>query len=240
MIPFLSPLDPFPPLNNSLPNGLLAAGWDLTQQRLIDAYRRGIFPWFNADEPVLWWSPDPRMVLYPDELAVSRSLRKTLRRGIFTVTADTAFSDVIRHCAMPRRGQAGTWICRPIVAAYSELYSAGVAHSIETWHDGELVGGLYGVALGRMFYGESMFSTVADSSKVALVALVDFLKAHRFGMIDCQMETPHLRSLGARLIPRSEFQRALSTLTSAPSLPGPWTLSQTFFAPASTDAANTR
>lgn len=240
MIPFLSPLDPFPSLNDSLPNGLLAAGWDLSEPRLIDAYRSGIFPWFNQDEPVLWWSPDPRMVLYPDELSISRSLRKTLRRGEFTVTADTAFGDVIRQCAKPRRGQAGTWICDPIIAAYTGLHKRGIAHSVETWRAGQLVGGLYGVALGRMFYGESMFSKESDSSKVALARLVDFLKLHGFGMIDCQMETPHLRSMGARLIPRTEFLRAVTALTAMPELPGPWDFRQSFSLPSSTEIPFTR
>ncbi|MDP1681368.1 MAG: leucyl/phenylalanyl-tRNA--protein transferase, partial [Burkholderiales bacterium] len=174
MIPWLEPDDPFPPTSKALkqPNGLLAAGADLTPTRLIDAYSQGVFPWFNADEPVLWWSPDPRMVLYPSELKVSRSLKKVIRNREYEVRLDTAFTRVMRGCAQPRDEQSGTWISPMMIEAYTELHEMGVAHSAETWIDGKLVGGLYGLALGRMFYGESMFTEVTDASKIAFVHLV--------------------------------------------------------------------
>jgi leucyl/phenylalanyl-tRNA--protein transferase len=173
MIPFLDPGDPFPPVDLALrePNGLLAAGGDLSPARLLDAYAHGIFPWYSDEDPLLWWSPDPRMVLYTRELHVSRSLRKTLRSGRFSVTLDSAFSDVMLGCAAPRDDQDGTWITTEMRAAYARLAALGYAHSAETWLDGRLVGGLYGVAIGRMFYGESMFAGVADASKFAFVTL---------------------------------------------------------------------
>ncbi len=229
MIPWLSGRQPFPPLSAALvePNGLLAAGADLSVERLLAAYRRGIFPWFTPGEPVLWWSPDPRMVLFPDEFKVSRSLRRRLTRGDFTVRADTAFESVARACAAPRPGAAGTWIDESMIAAYGELHAAGHAHSIETWMiDGEgreiLAGGLYGVALGGVFYGESMFTRRTDASKIALARLVDFLAARGFGVIDCQMRTAHLASLGAREIPRAEFAALLDRLVDRPGAPGSW------------------
>jgi leucyl/phenylalanyl-tRNA--protein transferase len=207
MIPWLTGNMPFPPVESALrsPNGLLAAGGELSPARLLDAYRHGIFPWFNAGEPVLWWSPDPRMVLIPGEFRVSHSLRKTLRNGDHEVRVDTSFEQVMRACAAPREGHAGTWIHEDMIAAYCALHSLGYAHSVETWMDGELVGGLYGMALGRMFYGESMFSRRTDASKIAIAHLATQLGRWDFGMIDCQMNTPHLASLGAREIPRSEF-----------------------------------
>jgi leucyl/phenylalanyl-tRNA--protein transferase len=224
MIPWLGPLDPFPPLASALrePNGLLAVDGDLSPERLVQAYSRGIFPWFGEGEPILWWSPDPRMVLFPAELKVSHSLRKTLRRGRYEVRTDTAFREVMEGCAEPRGGQPGTWITPAMVAAYTRLHDMGIAHSVETWMDGELAGGLYGVALGRMFYGESMFSRRTDASKIAFVHLVRQLERWGFGMIDCQMKTPHLASLGAREIPRGEFVRRLTELVGAPALEGPW------------------
>jgi len=224
MIPWLGPHDPFPPLASALrePNGLLAVDGDLSPERLIQAYSRGIFPWFGEGEPILWWSPDPRMVLFPAELKVSRSLRKTLRRGHYEVRADTAFPEVMRGCAEPRHGQPGTWITPAMVAAYTRLHRMGVAHSVETWINGELAGGLYGVALGKMFYGESMFSRETDASKIAFVHLVRQLERWGFGMIDCQMKTAHLASLGAREIPRAEFVRRLAELTGSAAVNGPW------------------
>ncbi len=224
MIPWLDLNAPFPPLARALvePNGLLAAGTDLSVERLLDAYSRGIFPWFNETEPVLWWSPDPRMVLFPTELNVSRSLCKRLRRRDYEIRTDTAFRSVMIGCAAPRRGQEGTWISAPMIAAYTQLHRLGTAHSVETWIDGELVGGLYGVSLGHVFYGESMFSSVNDASKIAFVHLARQLARWKFGMIDCQMKTAHLASLGARSIPRIEFSRHLATQVSAPGIIGHW------------------
>ncbi|MHB1291441.1 MAG: leucyl/phenylalanyl-tRNA--protein transferase, partial [Sulfuricella sp.] len=213
MIPWLNPNDPFPPLASALrePNGLLAAGGSLSPQRLVEAYTHGIFPWFNPGEPILWWSPDPRMVLFPAELKISRSLRKTLKKHDFELRVDTAFREVMEACAAPRDGQ-GTWITPAMIDAYSELHRLGLAHSVETWVEGKLVGGLYGISVGRMFYGESMFSRQADASKIAFVHLVRQLERWSFGMIDCQMKTAHLASLGAREIPRAEFSQKLTEL----------------------------
>lgn len=224
MIPWLEPDDPFPPCSTALrqPNGLLAAGADLSPERLIAAYSHGIFPWFNADEPILWWSPSPRMVLFPDELKVSRSLKKTIRNRAYEVRLDSAFAQVMQGCAQSRKGQSGTWITPAMIDAYTKLHRKGVAHSAETWVDGELVGGLYGIALGRMFYGESMFTTVTDASKIAFVHLVWQLKRWGFGMIDCQMKTAHLSSLGAREIPRADFLRRVTQLIECPPAALPW------------------
>ncbi|MDP1706179.1 MAG: leucyl/phenylalanyl-tRNA--protein transferase [Sulfurimicrobium sp.] len=224
MIPWLYPGEAFPPVVKALrePNGLLAAGGDLSPQSLVVAYRHGIFPWFNPGEPILWWSPDPRMVLFPDELKVSRSLRKTLKKRDYEVRVDTAFKVVMRNCAAPRDGQPGTWISEEMLAAYSRLHEMGLAHSVETWRDGELIGGLYGIALGKMFYGESMFSHATDASKIAFVHLVRQLERWNFGMIDCQMKTAHLASLGAREIARAEFVQRLSLLIELPHESGRW------------------
>ena len=231
MIPWLAPDQPFPPVQRALrePNGLLAAGGDLSLHRLLEAYRHGIFPWYSEGEPVLWWSPDPRMILVPGEIAISRSLRKRLKSRVYEVRADTCFSTVMRACAEPREGQAGTWITEDIVAAYSALHAAGIAHSIETWHEGTLVGGLYGVAIGRMFYGESMFTRATDASKVALAHLARQLERWGFGMIDCQMQTAHLESLGARTISRRDFLLAVSDLINYPVPTGPWRLDDDLF-----------
>ena len=224
MIPWLHPGDAFPPIEQALrePNGLLAAGGDLSAQRLIEAYQHGIFPWFNPGEPILWWSPDPRMVLFPSELKVSRSLRKTLKKQNYEVRVDTAFPAVMEACSAPRDGHGGTWISDAMIAAYANLHQMGLAHSVETWRDEELIGGLYGVALGRMFYGESMFSRATDASKIAFVHLVRQLERWEFGMIDCQMKTAHLATLGAHEIPRSEFVRHLSQLVELSHQPGSW------------------
>ncbi|MDD3883815.1 MAG: leucyl/phenylalanyl-tRNA--protein transferase [Gallionella sp.] len=207
MIPWLDASPEFPPAEHALrqSNGLLAAGGDLSVPRLLNAYRHGIFPWFNTGEPILWWSPDPRMVLVPAEFKPSRSLRKTLSRKTFEVRFDTAFEAVMRACAAPRDGQAGSWIHEDMIAAYCTLHELGYAHSVESWQDNRLVGGLYGIAIGRMFYGESMFSRVSDASKVALAHLAGQLERWQFELIDCQMNTPHLASLGAREIPRTRF-----------------------------------
>ncbi len=215
----------FPPVETALadPNGLLAMGGDLSMERLLDAYCHGIFPWFNPGEPILWWSPDPRMVLAPGEVRITRSLAKRMRNGGFEVRADTAFADVMRACGEPRDGASGTWISPVMIAAYTRLFAAGYAHSIETWRNDCLVGGLYGVAIGRMFYGESMFSREPDASKVALVRLAQQLQRWEFGLIDCQMETPHLASMGARTLPRAAFTARLAKLVNLPHHSGPWT-----------------
>lgn len=204
----------FPPVENALrePNGLLAVGGDLSPQRLLEAYSKGIFPWFNADEPILWWSPNPRMVLFPEEIKISRSLRKTLKKDHYQIRTDGSFTQVMHACASSRKGQVGTWIHPEMIAAYTALHDMGLAHCVETWMDGELVGGLYGVALGQVFFGESMFSRVPDASKIALVHLAKQLQRWEFGLIDCQVKTGHLTSLGAREIPRSEFSQQLDRL----------------------------
>ena len=223
-IPWLDTDDPFPPVEGALedPNGLLAAGADLSPARLVDAYRRGVFPWFNEGEPILWWSPDPRMVLFVRELRVPRSLRRVVSSGRFTVTLDTAFADVMAGCAEPRPDQEGTWISEEMTAAYVRLAAMGDAHSVEVWQGPQLVGGLYGVALGRMFYGESMFSRVSNASKVALVHLARQLDRWGFELVDCQMSTAHLASLGAREVPRGEFLAAVHRLVQQPPVPSPW------------------
>lgn len=220
MIPLLHN-NTFPPITQALrsPNGLLAAGGDLSTERLLQAYRHGIFPWFNAGEPILWWCPDPRMVLFPEEFKVSRSLRKMLRNDHYEVRTDYAFKQVMRACAAPREGASGTWIHDEMIAAYCELHHLGYAHSVETWIGNELVGGLYGVALGKMFYGESMFSRRTDASKIALAHLAAQLERWNFGMIDCQMNTPHLASLGAREIPRKDFIARLQDLINCSPVP---------------------
>jgi leucyl/phenylalanyl-tRNA--protein transferase len=214
MIPWLDRNQPFPPLSQALmePNGLLAAGGNLSAERLIDAYRQGIFPWYSTDQPLLWWSPDPRMVLIPDELKISRSLGKRVHKRDFEIRIDTAFEPVMRACAAPRDSQSGTWITDDMINAYTTLNQQGLAHSVETWIDGVLAGGLYGVGLGRMFYGESMFTRATDASKIALAHLARQLQRWQFGMVDCQMNTPHLASLGAREIPRADFVRRLKVL----------------------------
>jgi len=225
MIPWLTADSSFPPLEMALtePNGLLAAGGDLSPQRLIAAYREGIFPWFNDGEPILWWSPDPRMVLFPSELRISRSLKKTLRKGHYRIHTDRHFHEVMRSCAAaPRQGQSGTWIHPEMITAYAVLHEMGLAHSVETWIDGKLAGGLYGIALGKMFFGESMFSAITDASKIAFVHLVTQLERWDFGMIDCQMKTAHLTSFGAREIPRSLFRLKLHELTAYPEQARKW------------------
>ncbi len=195
------------------PDGLLAVGGDLEPERLLYAYRNGIFPWYGPDQPILWWSPDPRLVLFPGQLHISRSLARTLRRRHFTVTLDTAFEQVIRECAAPRAGQAGTWITPEMQAAYIRMHKLGHAHSVECWQQGRLVGGLYGVAMGRVFFGESMFTRVADASKVGFVTLVRQLQRRNYRLIDCQVHTGHLESLGAIMLPRREFTRLLEKET---------------------------
>lgn len=212
MIPWLDAHTPFPDVSEALTTdapGLLAAGADLSPQRLLQAYRHGIFPWFSEGQPILWWSTDPRMVLMTDRFRTSDSLKKTLRKvqrdPRYAVRFDSAFEQVMRACAAPRRDGPGTWISEDIIAGYTGLHKLGYAHSSELWLDGELVGGAYGVCIGRMFYGESMFARVTDGSKVALAYLVHFLRRHGVAMIDCQQETSHLASLGAAPIARAQF-----------------------------------
>lgn len=212
---WLAPGEPFPPTSTALadPEGLLAAGADLSPATLIDAYRQGIFPWYGDDQPILWWSPDPRLVLLPEAFHLSRSLRRTLRRGEFAFSLDHAFSEVIRACAnTPRFGQPGTWLTGEMIAAYDRLHALGYAHSVEVWQNGRLVGGLYGINLDRVFFGESMFSHVTDASKCAL-ALLCGLRGHLgVELIDCQVESRHLVSLGAHTLPRSDFEHQLKNL----------------------------
>ncbi|WP_457668325.1 leucyl/phenylalanyl-tRNA--protein transferase [Thiolapillus sp.] len=206
------PGEPFPDpsLAETDPDGLLAVGGDLAPERIVQAYRQGIFPWYGEDQPILWWSPDPRMVLFPDDLHVSRSLAKELRRKRFRVTFDLAFDQVIEACAQPRKDEPGTWLTPEMIVAYRALHQLGIAHSVEVWQDGELMGGLYGNALGSVFFGESMFSRISNASKVAFVCLVRSLSRSGYRLIDCQVFTPHLQSLGADLIPRERFLSLLN------------------------------
>ena len=223
---WMNAADPFPPVERAMsrPNGLLAAGADLSPARLLDAYGRGIFPWFNDGEPPLWWSPDPRMVLFLGELHVSRSLRRRVRSGVYTVTADAAFEAVMAGCADRRRDGDGTWITEEMFDAYGHLHRLGHAHSVEAWAGDVLVGGLYGVAVGRMFFGESMFARQTDASKVALAHLARQVERWGFEVIDCQMATSHLSSLGAREVPRAEFVGHVRRLAALPAVPSPWRL----------------
>lgn len=232
----------FPPLRAARADGLLAVGGDLSEARLVAAYRRGIFPWYESGGPPLWWSPDPRCVLFPERLKVSRSLARRLRRGDFDCTLDTAFARVISACAAPRAGKrgdggdgggddggggdgdggGGTWLTPDMMRAYTALHRRGIAHSAEAWRGGELVGGLYGVALGGAFFGESMFSRESDASKVALAQLVERLRAWGFALIDCQVTSPHLLRLGAEELPRAEFIARLQAALKLPGKPGNW------------------
>lgn len=211
----------FPPtrLAETDPNGLLAVGGDLSTTRLLNAYRRGIFPWYNEDQPILWWSPAPRMVLYPEEIHVSRSLRRSMRQRGYAVGVDQAFAAVVEGCAAPRAGVRGTWLLPPMRAAYQALHAAGHAHSIEVWHGDDLVGGLYGVAVGQLFFGESMFSRRDDASKIALAFLAELASSQPYRLIDCQVYNPHLASLGAREISREAFEAVLADAVGAPARP---------------------
>jgi len=229
-LPWLDPRDdgqPFPPPDRALtePDGLLAAGGNLSPRRLLRAYRLGIFPWYSAGQPILWWSPDPRLVLFPESVNISRSLRKTLKKGGFALTSDTAFPAVIAACAAPRgRQDAGTWITPEMDRAYCRLHRLGHAHSIETWYGGELAGGLYGVAVGQVFFGESMFSARNDASKLALAALAAQLRRWAFALIDCQVRTEHLARMGAVDIPRATFLQLLERYCTLPGRDGFWRL----------------
>jgi len=213
----------FPPPHLARKDGLLAVGGDLSVNRLLLAYREGIFPWFIRRDPILWWSPDPRLVLFPEEIKVSKSLEKTIKKCVFHVTMDTAFHQVITECARVRTQKSeGTWITEEMMGAYGQLHELGFAHSVEAWFKGEVAGGLYGVSIGKCFFGESMFTRVNNASKVALVALVDYLRKMSFDMIDCQITTGHLMRFGAREIPRNLFLTLLKKSLSAPTIKGKW------------------
>jgi len=216
--------DAFPDVELALdePEGLLAAGGDLKTERLIEAYRRGIFPWYENGQPILWWCPDPRTVLVPENLHVSRSLRRTIRRSFFRISIDKDFAGVIAGCAAERAGQNGTWITPAMREAYLAMHDRGMAHSIEVWHDERLVGGIYGVSLGRVYFGESMFSRMNDASKVALVELVSLLQNWNFALIDCQISSAHLQTMGSSLMPRKRFVELIARLCSEQPNPAAW------------------
>ncbi len=213
----------FPPASFADENGLLAVGGDLSRERLLLAYKSGIFPWFSEDEPLLWWSPDPRLVVYPDEIRISKSLRKLLRKDKFKITVDKSFKEVISLCSSIREENGeGTWIVSEMIDSYTDLHNEGFAHSIETWYNDELVGGLYGISLGKCFFGESMFSKVSNASKVAFVALSLYLKELNFDLIDCQVTTDHLLTLGAVEIPRESFLSIIEKSLQLPTYKGKW------------------
>ena len=222
-----SPIDyDFPPLDAASPEGLLAIGGDLCPDRILSAYRRGIFPWFSGNQPILWWSPNPRAVLLPSQIRISRSLKKTIRNRGFRITTDQAFVDVVKECAKDREPQKGTWITKEMRDAYTALHSWGHAHSVETWQNGKLVGGLYGISIGKAFFGESMFARVTDSSKTALVGLSTLLTNWEYHFIDCQVRSSHLDSLGAKCIPRNQFSKMLEKAILVPVAPPHWTHSK--------------
>lgn len=213
MIPWVSPGQGFPDLSSALqdPNGLLAASQTLTAQDILLAYRQGIFPWCGLDQPILWWSPDPRMVLFPDQVKISRSLKKSILKADYTISMDTHFEMVMRECAQPRKSDASTWIGEDFIAAYTQLHHQGIGHSVEIWKGNELVGGLYGLSFGQMFFGESMFSKKTDASKIALTFLCFLLSHYAKSLIDCQVANAHLASMGAYNMPRGEFVQYLSS-----------------------------
>jgi len=214
----------FPPQHFANTEGLLAFGGDLRYERIMAAYHQGIFPWYSSDTPILWWCPDPRFVLYPERLKVSKSMRQVLRKGEFKITFDTDFKAVIKACQqMPRADQDGTWITDELLDAFVHIHEKGAAHSVEVWKDGELVGGLYGLSIGKVYFGESMFSKVSNASKAGFIHLVRHMAARGIEMIDCQVYTTHLESLGAELIPRNKFLAQLEILLDFDTLMGPWT-----------------
>ena len=215
---------PFPPADHALrrPNGLLAWGGDLEPERLLHAYRKGIFPWYSEGEPILWWTPDPRCVLLPEQVYLSSRTRRRFNSGCYRVTADTAFAEVMDGCAEPRDGVAGTWITAELKSSFVHLHRKGITHSVEVWQEQQLVGGIYGMVLGRMFFGESMFSRAVDASKIALVALCRQLQQWSFGLLDCQVTNPHLLSMGAIEIPRDDFQARIAHWVQQPMQPGDW------------------
>ncbi len=219
----LSEKTSFPPPRFAEPEGLLAVGGDLSQKRLLLAYRMGIFPWYSQGDPILWWSPDPRLVLYPDEIILSTRLKRVIKQGIFEVTFDKAFDRVIKGCAQTRvKENQGTWILDSMIDAYCRLHESGYAHSVESWHDGKLAGGLYGVSIGGCFFGESMFTEHTNASKIALAALCDFLSRQSFDLIDCQVASGHLLRMGAKEIPREQFLKELEKSMRRPTLKGKW------------------
>lgn len=222
----------FPPVSQALrdPDGLLAVGGDLSEARLLKAYEHGIFPWYQDDQPILWWSPSLRMALRPEELVISRSMRKVLRRGEYQVTLDRAFAQVIEQCAITREVFPGTWITPQMQEAYCALHHSGVAHSVEVWHEGDLVGGLYGIAMGQLFFGESMFSLRDNASKTGFITLVKQLQLWQYQLIDCQVPSEHLRSLGAIDMPRAQFLEILARARSLPGKQGLWEMEQHDFA----------
>ena len=216
----------FPPPHLAPKDGLLAVGGDLSQKRLLLAYSMGIFPWFSDNEPIIWWSPDPRLVLYPRDLRVSRTLKKIIKKNMFHITMDSAFDQVINQCAQTRlQNNEGTWLVKDMIDAYCKLHESGFAHSVEVWYNNKLAGGLYGVSLGRCFFGESMFTRVSNASNVALFKLVEYLKKFSFDMIDCQVSTEHLKRFGASEISRSRFLEQLRKSLIAPTIRGKWSLS---------------
>ncbi|MDX2305476.1 MAG: leucyl/phenylalanyl-tRNA--protein transferase [Microscillaceae bacterium] len=213
----------FPPVEMANEHGILAIGGDLSVSRLLLAYQSGIFPWFSPGEPILWWAPDPRFVLYPEKLYVSKSMRQLFKKQPFEVTLDQSFQKVIANCRqIPRKAQDGTWITEDMQEAYKDLHGLGYAHSVEVWQENELVGGLYGVSLGRCFFGESMFAKVSNASKYGFIFLVEKLREYQFQLIDCQVYTDHLGSLGAELIPRTQFMEELESSLQAETLIGNW------------------
>jgi len=221
----------FPPPEQAAPEGLLAVGGDLSPQRLLLAYTMGIFPWYSDEDPILWWSPDPRLILEPANLKVSKSLKRALNKKPFSITMDQAFETVIKKCAKAKRKDDGTWIVKEMIAAYIELHHKGFAHSVEAWEGEKLVGGLYGVSIGNAFFGESMFSETANASKIALVYLVSLLNNWGFSCIDCQVKTEHLVSMGAREIPRHQFLKILKKSVQEKTRVGKWTLPKTLKTP---------
>lgn len=219
---YLNEENVFPPVSFAQKNGILAIGGDLSPARLIAAYEKGIFPWYSQGDPIIWWSPDPRFVIFPEKIKISRSMKQEIRKGTFKITADRAFDQVIKACRNPRKHESGTWITDDIVKGYTELHKLGYAHSIEAWKDEKLTGGLYGVSLGRCFFGESMFYTEPNSSKAAFITLAEKLASLNFDIIDCQVYTAHLESLGAVEIPREEFIAILNSSLTQETLKGNW------------------
>jgi leucyl/phenylalanyl-tRNA---protein transferase len=212
----------FPPVERADPSGILAVGGDLSTERLLKAYSSGIFPWFSEGDPLIWWSPDPRYILEPGEVHIPASLKRVLNKGTFRITYDTAFAEVMERCSLPRKGQSGTWITSDMKEAYCRLHAEGWAHSVEAWKDETLAGGLYGVSLGSVFFGESMFTTVPDASKAAFATLCHRLHELEFGFIDCQVQTDHLRRFGAHPVPRKEFIMLLKKALEQPTIKGSW------------------
>lgn len=227
----------FPPVELAEPDGLLAVGGDLSTGRLLEAYTHGIFPWFSGKGPIMWWSPDPRFVILPGGLKVSRSMKQVIRRNTFNITFDTSFREVITSCSRARRRDRGTWITKEMIEAYVKLHEAGFAHSVEAWDNGELAGGLYGIALGRAFFGESMFSSVSNSSKAAFIVLAQRLFSIGFNIIDCQVHTEHLESLGAEFMSRNEFMNIVNDSLKQQTMRGSWRDNPLLAAASETDPA---